>query len=116
MAANDEQKVRTEFWPKLTQNLARIPFAEDALAAWYCAFDTITPLRVKATLFGALAYFILPFDLIPDVFLGLGFTDDLAVLMTAMALVNSHVKQSHRDQAKAKLAQLTSKPVPTSSD
>jgi uncharacterized membrane protein YkvA (DUF1232 family) len=99
MVGNDEQNVRNTFWPKLQQNLARIPFATDVLAAWYCATDTNTPLKVKATLFGALAYFILPFDVIPDVILGLGFTDDLAVLMTAITLVKNHMTQDHRDKA-----------------
>ena len=106
MAAADAQKIRRDFWPKLNANLARIPFAEDVLAAWYCAFDTATPLKVKATLFGALAYFILPFDVIPDVLLGIGFTDDLAVLLAAMTLVRNHVTQSHRDSARAKLEKL----------
>lgn len=103
MTGTDEQNVRSNFWPKLQQNLARIPFADEVLAAWYCATDLNTPLRVKGTLFAALAYFILPFDIIPDVILGLGFTDDLAVLMTALTLVKSHVTQVHRDRARETL-------------
>jgi uncharacterized membrane protein YkvA (DUF1232 family) len=100
MAEADEKNVRQNFWPKLQHNLARIPFADDVLAAWYCATDAKTPLKVKGTLFGALAYFILPFDVIPDFVLGLGFTDDLAVLMTALTLVKNHVSQEHRDKAR----------------
>jgi uncharacterized membrane protein YkvA (DUF1232 family) len=106
MESPDENTVRQNFWPKLQQNLARIPFAADALAAWYCATDTNTPLKVKATLFGALAYFILPVDIVPDVILGLGFTDDLAVLMTALTLVKNHVTQGHRDKASDTIHQL----------
>jgi uncharacterized membrane protein YkvA (DUF1232 family) len=106
--ADDEQNVRQNFWPKLQQNLARIPFADEVLAAWYCATDAKTPLKVKGTLFGALAYFILPFDVIPDVILGLGFTDDLAVLMTALTLVKNHVTQDHRDRARATIDRLRS--------
>ena len=82
--------------------------AEDAVAAWYCAFDPATPLKVKGTLLGALAYFILPFDVVPDFILGLGFSDDLAVLMTAMTLVKTHITQAHRDKAAAVLAQARS--------
>ena len=44
---------------------ARIPFAEDLLAAYYCAFDRETPLHVQGTLIGALAYFVLPIDAMP---------------------------------------------------
>ena len=108
MALSDENTVRQNFWPKLQQNLARIPFAEDVLAAWYCAVDAKTPLKVKGTLFGALAYFILPIDVIPDVILGLGFTDDLAVLMTALTLVKNHVTQAHHDRARETVERLKS--------
>ena len=61
---------------------ASIPFAEDLLAAYYCAFDRNTPLPVKTSLIGALAYFVLPIDAIPDVLPVLGFTDDAAMLAT----------------------------------
>ncbi len=106
MALSDEKTVMRDFWPKLQQNLARIPFADDVLAAWYCATDAKTPLNVKGTLFGALAYFILPFDMIPDVILGLGFTDDLAVLVTAMTLVKTHITADHWQRAKDTIAGL----------
>ena len=108
MADQDEQNVRQNFWPKLQQNLARIPFADEVLAAWYCATDQKTPLKVKGTLFGALAYFILPIDVVPDFILGLGFTDDLAVLMTAMTLMKNHITQDHRDRARDTVTRLKS--------
>jgi uncharacterized membrane protein YkvA (DUF1232 family) len=103
---SDENKVRHEFWPKLAQNLARLPFAGEAVAAYYCAIDSQTPLRVKGILLAALAYFILPIDVIPDMLLGIGFTDDLAALVTAITMVRSHITQNHRDRAKAKIAEL----------
>jgi uncharacterized membrane protein YkvA (DUF1232 family) len=111
MALSDEKSVRQNFWPKLQQNMARIPFADEVLAAWYCATDAKTPLKVKGTLFGALAYFILPIDVIPDVILGLGFTDDLAVLMTAMTLVKNHITPEHRDRARETIARLKQQQV-----
>jgi uncharacterized membrane protein YkvA (DUF1232 family) len=107
---DDTQRVKQNFWPKLQKNLARVPFAEDVVAAWYCAFDANTPLKVKGTLIAALAYFILPLDVIPDVILGLGFTDDLAVLMTAMTLIRSHITQVHRDRAREALERLRQTP------
>jgi uncharacterized membrane protein YkvA (DUF1232 family) len=99
----DEAIVREGFWPKLSRHAARLPFADELLAAWYCATDANTPLKVKATLFGALAYFVLPFDLIPDMILALGFTDDMAVLITAVTLVRSHITQDHRTKAREAL-------------
>lgn len=101
--ARDSARVRRAFWPKLKRVLAAIPFAEDLLAAYYCAFDRTTPRHVQAALVGALAYFILPFDAIPDFLPVLGFTDDAAILATAIRIVSSHITPEHRDAAKAAL-------------
>jgi len=97
--ARDEDIVRRGFWKKARKFAARLPFAEDLLAAYYCAFDRETPLQVKAALIGALAYFVLPFDAIPDVMPMLGFADDAAVLATALRLVASHMRPEHRAAA-----------------
>ncbi len=103
---DSDLSLRTKFWRKLMSVAARVPFAEDLLAAYYCAFDRATPLSVKATLIGAIAYFILPFDAVPDVMPALGFTDDAAVLATAIKLVASSIKPAHRDAAQEKLSSL----------
>ena len=81
--------------------VAGLPFAEDLLAAYYCAFDKQTPRHVQVALLGAIAYFILPFDFIPDMMPILGFTDDAAVLATAIRLVATHIRPEHRDAARA---------------
>ena len=94
-----EQKVRAEFWDKLRRFAGRIPFAEDLVAAYYCALDTRTPLRVRGMLLGALVYFILPIDAIPDLIAGFGFTDDAAVLVAALTLVSGHIQPRHRAAA-----------------
>jgi uncharacterized membrane protein YkvA (DUF1232 family) len=103
-AARHEQSVRRGFWPKVRRVARRLPFAEDLLAAYYCAFDQSTPLHVKAALFGALAYFVLPFDFIPDILPLIGFADDAAVLLTALRMVSSHIRPEHRDAARFALA------------
>jgi uncharacterized membrane protein YkvA (DUF1232 family) len=101
--AQDRESVRKRFWIKLKQVAARLPFTEDLLAAYYCAFDKETPRHVQVALMGALAYFILPFDFIPDMMPVLGFTDDAAVLATAIRLVASHITDDHREAARAAL-------------
>ncbi len=111
---SQEDKVRKNFWPKVKSALARLPFAEDVLAAYYCAFDGATPLKVKGILIAALAYFILPFDVIPDFILGLGFTDDAAILFGAIAAVRGHINQSHRDKARATLEKMKAETVDAS--
>ena len=111
---SNEAAIARDFWPKLKRSLARIPFAEDVLAAFYCAFDPATPLKVKGILLAALGYFIMPIDVIPDVLLGLGFTDDMAVLYTAISMIRSHMTQAHRDKAKETLEKLKAETVQSS--
>jgi uncharacterized membrane protein YkvA (DUF1232 family) len=106
--AADREGVRRRFWSKFKRVVAQLPFAEDLLAAYYCAFDKQTPRHVQAALLGAIAYFILPFDFIPDMLPALGFTDDAAILATAIRLVASHITMEHREVARAALQRLGS--------
>jgi uncharacterized membrane protein YkvA (DUF1232 family) len=101
--AEDRDSVRRRFWIKFKRVVAKLPFAEDLLAAYYCAFDKATPRHVQAALLGAIAYFILPFDFVPDMLPVLGFTDDAAVLATAIRLVANYIKPEHYDAARAAL-------------
>jgi uncharacterized membrane protein YkvA (DUF1232 family) len=101
--ARNDKTVREGFWRKMARVAGKIPFAEDAAAAWFCARDPKTPLRVKATLLAALAYFVLPADVVPDFVAGFGFTDDATVLMAAIGLVSSHLTPGHRAAARKAL-------------
>ena len=98
--------MREGFWKKLQQFAAKLPFAEDLLTAYYCAFDRNTPNHVRAALLGALAYFVLPFDVMPDLLPIVGFTDDAAVLAGAIRLVWVHIQPAHREAAREALARL----------
>ena len=108
-----ERTVNEGFWPKLTRSLSYLPFADKIVAAYYCAMDPATPFKVRATLLGALAYFILPFDLVPDVILGLGFTDDMAVLVTAFTLIRNHITQEHLDKGRETVERMRRGEAPT---
>ena len=101
--AKDPESLRRRFWIKLKKVVGKLPFAEDLLAAYYCAFDLETPRHVQAALLGAIAYFVLPFDFIPDMLPVLGFADDAAVLATAIRLVSAHILPEHREAARAAL-------------
>ena len=48
----------------------------------------------------------MPIDAIPDFLLGLGFTDDMAVLFTAVSMIRSHMKPEHREKAREALDRL----------
>ena len=102
----DEFTVREKFMPKLARVLARVPLADELVAAYYAAFDRGTPLKAKGILIGALAYFVLPLDTIPDFVLGLGFTDDMAVLLTAFNVVRTHITEDHRRRARETIARI----------
>jgi uncharacterized membrane protein YkvA (DUF1232 family) len=99
-----EAKVRRRFWPTFKKAARQIPFSRDLAAAYYCAMDRETPLRVRGILLAALGYFVLPIDAIPDVLAVVGFTDDIAVLTTAFALINRHIKERHYEAADRVLA------------
>jgi uncharacterized membrane protein YkvA (DUF1232 family) len=101
--AQDRDNVRRRFWIKFKRVVAKLPFAEDLLAAYYCAFDRQTPRHVQASLLGAIAYFVVPLDFVSDVLPILGFTDDAAVLATAIRMVASHILPEHREAARAAL-------------
>ena len=104
--AEDEETLKRRFWQKLRALAARLPFAEDLVAAHYCAFDRQTPVHVKAALIGALAYFVMPADVVPDVLPVIGYTDDAAMLAGAIKLVASHITPDHREAARQKLARM----------
>lgn len=104
--ASDERaaRVRAKFWRTLKRAARQIPFMEDLVAAYYCALDTQTPTRVRGILLAALAYFVLPVDVIPDFIAGFGFTDDVAVLSAAITAVRTHITPAHYAAARASLA------------
>ena len=102
--ARDTATVRRQFWGKARRLAAQLPFAEDLVTAYYCAFDHTTPMQVKAALVGALAYFVLPTDIIPDLLPALGFADDAAVLAAALRMVANHIRPEHRAAAREALA------------
>lgn len=94
------RRTKRRFVSKLLRVAGRIPFADDAAAAYYCAIDPQTPHRVRLILLAALGYFVMPVDAIPDVLVGLGFTDDASVLAAAIGLVGLSIKDVHRLKAR----------------
>jgi uncharacterized membrane protein YkvA (DUF1232 family) len=104
--AEREVKVRASIWRTVRRAARRVPFMDEVLAAYYCALDPATPLRVRGVLLAALAYFVLPLDTIPDFLFVFGFTDDVAVLTAALTALRSSIKPAHRDAARKALGEL----------
>lgn len=84
--------------------------AEKLVAMYYCMLDPDTPGSAKATIVGAVAYFVLPLDLIPDALLGVGYTDDIAAIGLAFSTVMGSIKPEHVAAAKAQVAKLFGSP------
>lgn len=101
-----ETELREKFWRTAKSAARQVPFMEEVVAGYYCALDGKTPVRAKGILLAALAYFVLPADTIPDFVVGLGFTDDIAVLTAALTAVRAHMTPAHRLAAKQALAEL----------
>ncbi len=104
--ARDEDGLGRTLLDMLGRVARSVPFAQDVLAAWFCARDPATPARVRYTLIMAVAYFVLPIDAIPDIIPFLGFTDDAAVIAAALAAVAGSIKPEHRDRARETLDRL----------
>ena len=96
----NDRIVRAGLLTKVRRVAGFIPFAEDLVAAYYCALDSRTPIRVRGVLLAALAYFVLPIDIVPDFIAGLGFTDDATVIAAAIGIVSGYIKNPHRDDAR----------------
>lgn len=93
----------TTLWSHVTYAAKRAGrgVLQEALKAYYVAIDPTTPMPARAVLFGALAYLGLPIDAVPDVLPLLGFSDDLGVLVAAVAAAKTYVKPEHLRQAEA---------------
>ena len=98
--ATRSKRVRRRFSGTLRKAMRYIPFSDEVVAAYFCALDTSTPHRVRATLLAALAYFVLPTDVIPDFLVGIGFGDDATVLLATITMVRSHISPIHREAAR----------------
>jgi uncharacterized membrane protein YkvA (DUF1232 family) len=62
---------------------------------------------VRGVLLGAIAYYLLPVDRVPDLIAGLGFTDDASLIAAVIAAIGGHLQPQHRHQARARLRQLS---------
>lgn len=79
--------------------IRRVPLIDRTLAAYYCARDPETPLHARGALLFAIAYFIMPFDLIPDFIPVVAHLDDAAVFLLALRLVGHRITPEHRARA-----------------
>jgi uncharacterized membrane protein YkvA (DUF1232 family) len=93
------------FWEKLAKyaRAAGEDIVERALQLHYALQRPELPPWARATIYGALGYFIVPIDAIPDFLPVTGYADDLGVLALAFATVSRYIDDDVRAKAKAKL-------------
>ena len=100
MATVDDDNFDDESFLQKAKRFARmVPFAEDAVAAYYAMKDSKTPISHRVAIAGALVYFVSPIDGIPDAIPVAGYTDDAGVFAVALALVSNSITGEHRDLA-----------------
>lgn len=93
------------FWDKVkaVAKKASIKAVYTALTLYY-ALDFM-PMEKKAIVIGALGYFILPTDAIPDFVAFLGYTDDTTVLFMVYNTCKDIIDEKVKEQAKLKLSE-----------
>lgn len=93
------------FWDKITGNLSGIglKLIYKALQLYYVAKSPYCPLKIKAAIYGALAYLIMPIDVVPDFIPVVGYSDDGAAIATALVLAQYYINDEIKEQAKEKL-------------
>lgn len=92
--------VEEGFWAKVKRYAAKVPFAKEVVTLYYCSVDPKTPLSAKVKAVGALAYWILPIDLIPDFIPVAGFADDATAVFIAYKAISSQITEEHKEKAK----------------
>lgn len=76
---------------------------EKALWLYYAAQQPGTPAWARTVIYGALAYFVLPVDAVPDAIPVAGFTDDLGALAAALGTVSMYVTDQVKQMASEKM-------------
>ena len=101
-----EQFDDEKLWDKIT-NFAKSAGREviqKALWLYYAAQMPNTPVWAKTVIYGALLYFILPIDAIPDMIPVVGYSDDLGALASAVTAVAMFIDDDVKEKADKKMA------------
>ena len=96
------------FWDKIKAfaRKAGIKLIYLALLLFYTLQSGNLSLKDKAIIYGALGYFILPIDLIPDWIPVIGLSDDFGTLMYAYKRIKENITDEIREKAEIKLMEI----------
>ena len=97
------------FWKKVDRVAKKVGATVllPVFTLYYMLQDDKVSLQHKAYIVGALGYFILPIDLIPDGILPvIGFTDDIAVMTLVLKLVKDSITPEIKARANARVSEI----------
>lgn len=96
------------FWNfiKKTGKVVGEPILRKALELYYAMTRHDMPIQVKLQIMGALAYLVMPLDLIPDFIPVIGWTDDAAALAFAYTNAQNYVDDLVKEEAQKKIDEL----------
>jgi uncharacterized membrane protein YkvA (DUF1232 family) len=96
------------FWRKMGRlgRLAGAKAVYQAVLLWYIATKPSTPLPVKLLIFGGLGYFIMPIDTVPDFLVGIGYADDMAILVGIISAYGMYMDDASKAKARAKAQEI----------
>ena len=97
------------FWKKVERVAIKVGASVllPLFTLYYMLQDDKVSLQHKAYIVGALGYFILPIDLIPDGILPvIGFTDDIAVMTLVLKLVKDSITPEIKARANARVSEI----------
>ncbi len=99
-----------ELWQKLQKYAAVVgcPLLCNTLKLYYASLHPNTPAWAKTVIYGALAYFIFPFDAIADFIPGIGYSDDFGAIAAALATIAAYIDKDIEAKAAAKAKSLLS--------
>ncbi len=96
----------SRLWQKIKRIAKKVggTVLKPALLLYFLLQDEKVPVHHKAYIVGALGYFIMPFDLIPDHLLPvIGFADDVALMAFVLKLVEDSITPEIEARATEKL-------------
>ena len=108
MSEHEKDYSEQGFWDKVQNYAAKagVTLIYKALQLYYVAQSPDCPMKVKAGIYSALGYFILPLDIIPDFTPVVGYSDDLAAIGMAFVLAQAYLTPDVDAQAKERIVSI----------
>lgn len=108
MSEHEKDYSEQGFWDKVQNYAAKagVTLIYKALQLYYVAQSPDCPMKVKAGIYSALGYFILPLDIIPDFTPVVGYSDDLAAIGMALVLAQAYLTPDVDAQAKERIVSI----------